>query len=67
MKLFICSFSNSESVMESVLGLCISHFFFLLYACGILWRTGLLNEKDEFGSLFGLQRVHKVKKELDTY
>ena len=53
--------------MESVLGLCISRFSFLLYACGILWRTGLLNEKDEFGPLFGLQRVHKVKKELDTY
>ena len=64
MKLFICSFSNSESVMKSILGLFISSCFFLLYACGILWRTGLLNEKDEFGSLFGLQRVHK---ELDTY
>lgn len=53
--------------MESILGLCISSFFFLLYAHGILLRIRLLNEKDEFGSLFELQRVHKVRKELDTY
>lgn len=53
MKLFICSFSSSESVMESILGHCISSFFFLLYACGTVFRIGLLNEKDEFGSLFG--------------